>query len=88
MSSARDVAAWMLEEVMRSGYAEQESIGYEIVRRFGAGFVYDNENGNQAIGKDVLKEFRKLSADTIVWVRSGKAWRKREPSDDNSRMQD
>jgi hypothetical protein len=31
--------------------------------------VYENENGNLAINRQVLKEFRKLTEKTVVWER-------------------
>jgi hypothetical protein len=44
----------------------QETVVYEILDRFGEEFVYDNENGNLAIARPVLKEFRKLTEDSVV----------------------
>lgn len=39
----------------------KKDIVWKIQERFGQEFIHENENGNLAIGKDVLKEFRKLT---------------------------
>jgi len=83
-----DVADFMLAEVLTKGYVEQESMVWDIAKKCGSEFTYDNENGNPAIDKKVLKEFRKKSENLVVWVRSERAWRKRETYDEPSRMQD
>jgi len=88
MTDAASVAAWMLAELRREGALYQESAVSDIEDRFGDRFVYDNENGNRAIGKDVLAAFRKLSGDIVVWHRGERYWRLREAGDDPSRRQD
>jgi len=76
MTTAREVAEWMFSHFEASRYLYQESIVYKIKKGFGSDFVYANENGNLAISKDVLKEFRKLSEGKVVWERGDRAWRK------------
>lgn len=76
MTTAHEVAEWMFSHFETSKYLYQESIVYKIKKEFGPDFVYTNENGNYAIGKDVLKEFRKLSEGKVVWERGDRAWRK------------
>lgn len=49
--------------------------------------MYFNDNGNVAIGKDVLKEFRQLTEGVAVWIRGGRYWRKRERGDEPGRGQ-
>jgi hypothetical protein len=66
------------------GYLEHQYIIYEIESRFGDDFVYQNENGNLAIRKQVLAEFRALTPEA-VWSRSEKAWRTRQSGDDPNR---
>jgi hypothetical protein len=78
----------MLAEVMRTGYVEQESMVWDIAKRFGKEFIYDNENGNPAIDKKVLRAFKKKSNPTVVYSRSERAWRKRERYDEPGRRQD
>lgn len=80
-TTAADVARWMFGELERDGWLEQEVAVTEILDRFGEEFTYTNENGNLAIDRVVLKEFRKLTKDSAVWVRSDRAWRRREEDD-------
>ena len=63
-------------------------IPYEIARRFGEEFTYHNENGNLAIDRRVLKAFRKLTGDSVVWERGERLWRRREGYDQVGRQQD
>ena len=76
MATAKDVAKWMLDQLEGGQYLYQEMVVYKIKSEFGDDFTYLNANGNLAIGKDVLKEFRKLSEGIVVWERGEKAWRR------------
>lgn len=78
--TASDVAQWMLQEV-QDGALYQETAVYEIRDRFGKEFVYTNDNGNLAISRKVLKEFRKLTEKKVDWSRSEKGWFLRDPGD-------
>jgi hypothetical protein len=66
----------------------QDQVVEEIAERFGEEFTYENENGNPAIDKAVLKEFRKLSSEQVVWVRGERCWRLRERDDAAGRQQE
>ena len=79
--TAQDVARWMQQEVEAHGVLFQESAVYHIMRHFGTRFSRNNENGNPAIAKDVLREFRRLTTRTIVWVWLERYWRERRPGD-------
>jgi hypothetical protein len=87
VGNPKDVAAWMAQEVATRELYQDEAATY-IQRVFGAGFVYENSNGNLAISKDVLKEFSRINAGGVVWERRVKLWRKRNPHDDPGRSQD
>ena len=80
--TAEDVASWMLEEVRREGCLYQETAVHDIAERFGQQFAYVNDNGNMSIHRDVLAAFRALSGDSVVWDKSERLWRPREPFDD------
>ena len=85
--TAKDVAQHMLSVFRSAGELAQEDAVYEIEAKFGSDFVYENDNGNPAISKAVLNEFRKISPDA-VWERGMKLWRQRYDYDDpNSRGQ-
>jgi len=88
MFTAEDVANWMLSELEKDQILYQETAVSDIQERFGNSFVYDNPNGNLAISKEVLAEFRELTNDQVVWVRGERCWRFREKHDDPGRKQD
>lgn len=77
----------MAEELRRVRYLYQETVVYDIQSRFGDEFVYINENGNLAISREILQEFRKLTEDTVVWERGERYWRFRESYDSPGRRQ-
>jgi hypothetical protein len=54
--------------------------------RFGSDCVYENENGNLAIDRKVLSEFRKLTTDDVVWERGERLWRRREDYDPEGQL--
>jgi hypothetical protein len=83
--TARDAAEWMMERLKEVHYLQQSEAAGEIARRFGEEFVYENESGGLAIGRAVLKEFRKLNDKTVVWEGGEQQWRYREPYDEPGR---
>jgi hypothetical protein len=87
-SRAEEIAAWMLDELERVNYLYQETVVYQISAKFGKESTCINENGNLAIGKDVLSAFRKVSGDSVVWERGERMWRKRASYDSPGRQQD
>jgi hypothetical protein len=87
MTTAREVAEWMFGHFEKSKYLYQETVVYKIKKEFGPGFVYTNENGNLAIGKDILKEFRKISDNKVIWERGEKAWRMLREKENYKRRQ-
>jgi hypothetical protein len=87
MATPKDVAQWMLEELKRETYLYQNMVVYDIEEKFGEEFTHINDNGNPAIDQRVLKEFRKLTEQTVVWERGERLWRLREDYDDPGRRQ-
>jgi hypothetical protein len=82
------IAQWMLGQLGQGKRLYQEDAAGEIAERFGAEFIYENDNGNPAIDKRVLRAFKKISGDTVVWERWDFCWRKREATDAPSRKQE
>jgi hypothetical protein len=80
------IAQWMVDQMGDSHWLYQEVIVARMRKEFGEEFVYTNANGNWAISKGVLKEFRKLTEGKLVWDRSSRAWRRRKESDPAGRM--
>ena len=87
MASAKDVAEYMMRCLKKERFLYQEIIVYKIKDDFGDEFVYINQNGNLAINKRVLTEFRKLTEGKVVWDRGQGLWRKRESYDPPNRRQ-
>ena len=82
MAGVNDVAQWMLDELKRQqGWLAQDDAAASIAEKFGESFLHDNDNGNLAISREVLAAFRTLTSETVVWQRSERAWRWREPDD-------
>ncbi|MGK9261191.1 hypothetical protein KXS15_09530 [Sinorhizobium meliloti] len=82
--SARDVAQWMVDQMGTSARLYQETIVRKIKKHWGDDYVYKNQNGNLAISKEVLKEFKALTEESLVWERGERAWRRKRPGE-NSR---
>ena len=83
--TVQQVAEWMLEELKRQGKLHQDTVVFEIAEKFGGQFTYDKD-GKLAIRIDVLAAFRKLTKDSVVWVREDSYWRMREPHDGPGRL--
>jgi len=78
---AASVAHWMLNQINKKRELYQNEVVYQIEDKFGPQFVYENQAGNLAISREVLKEFRKLTEETVVWYRSELCWRIRSADD-------
>ncbi|MEW9697888.1 hypothetical protein [Paenibacillus sp. SI8] len=72
--TANEVAEWMFQELKSAGILYQEAAVAYIVRHYGEAFIYVNENGNQAIDKEVKKAFKKLHGGRAAWERDGFFW--------------
>jgi hypothetical protein len=89
MATVEDIAKWMFEEVKKKGTLglEQADAVLRIEKQFGKEFVYDNDNGNRAISRQVLAAFKRLTGGTVIWSRGEKAWRMRGPNDPKGKRQ-
>ncbi len=94
MATPKDVANWMLAQLDENDELLQIEAVAEIQRLFGPEFVSVGSNGEMAIDRRVLSQFRKLSGDTVVWVTGhggdywpGAHWRKRGTGDSPDRTQ-
>jgi hypothetical protein len=81
------IAKWMLTELNSVGVLYQDEAAHRISQDFGDDATYENENGNLAIAKPILTAFNKLTGKDVVWVRSERFWRRREPEDLPGRQQ-
>jgi hypothetical protein len=86
VATVKDVARWMQSEMERKGDLYQADAARDIESEFGKEFVYENERGNLAIDRRVLRAFRRLTEDTVVWMRWGRCWVKRGEHDPPGRQ--
>jgi hypothetical protein len=85
--SAMEVAQWMLAEFNRNGVLFHDIAVDRIRELFGFEFTHPVDDGYYGIDQDVLKEFRALTKDTVVWMPAKKYWRKRTEADRLERTQ-
>jgi len=76
--SVRDVAEWMLARVKDVGFLPQYLAAAMIRSDFGEDFVHRSKTLSLAINDDVLREFRKLSRDDVVWELREMRWALRQ----------
>ncbi|MDX9696339.1 MAG: hypothetical protein RBT49_11165 [Bacteroidales bacterium] len=74
MVTVTDVAQFMVDELKKQKFLYQEAIVFKIKQNFGEPFYYTNKNGNFAIAKEVLKEFKELTPD-VKWDSGERCWR-------------
>ena len=68
MTTAKEVATWMKEQMSESERLYQVEAVAGIESQFGSEFVYQSEVNELSINKNVLAHFRKLTGDDVVWV--------------------
>lgn len=73
---ASTVASWLLAQIeaVAPRHAYQNQLVARIRKDFGAEWSYQNDNGNWAISKEVLKEFGKLKYPNLQWHSGSQAW--------------
>lgn len=81
-TTKEEIAQWMIDQFKERRTITQESMVRLIIRTFGREWSYKNKNGNLAIHKDVLAEFRKLNDGSIVWDRAYRHWQVKKPKND------
>jgi hypothetical protein len=86
-ATLRQAAAWMYEKLYKPDGLYHEHTVYELEKKYQHAFTYTNDYGNVAIDRDLLKEFRAVSGDDVVWDRADRCWRKRTKRDKPGRMQ-
>lgn len=82
------VAKWMANQIEEHGELSQEDAKWEIERQFGDDFLHQNNSGNWVINPQVLKAFRRLTEQTVVWEKRERLWRRRAAEDAPGRIQE
>ena len=86
-SVAAEAARLMTEQVRAHGELLQLDAVALLVEHFGEQCVYENENGNFGIHRDILSVFKKQTGDDVVWDRGGLLWRRRQDYDPHGKRQ-
>ena len=76
MTSAAEIALWMMNHIReRAPKAVYQSTVVATIRStYGAEWSYTNDNGNWAIDRKVLAEFKKIKTPDVVWNMGGQYW--------------
>ncbi|MGB5115738.1 MAG: hypothetical protein WBO26_02050 [Providencia rettgeri] len=82
---ATEIAAWMQSQLEKDGCLYQEDAVDFLVKNAQESFLKENADGNLVLTPPVLNAFKKLNADTVVWVRPDLYWRFRVAEDEDGR---
>lgn len=85
MSDAAAAAKWMQAQIDRDGCLYQDDVVDRLVRIGQEDLLRENADGNLVVGAALLNAFRKLNAETVVWVKPDFYWRTRVAEDEPSR---
>ncbi|HHR6132281.1 TPA: DUF6953 family protein [Providencia alcalifaciens] len=82
---ATEIATWMQSQLEKDGCLYQEDAVDFLVKNAQEFFLKENADGNLVLTPPVLNAFKKLNADTVVWVRPDLYWRFRVAEDEDGR---
>jgi len=83
--NAPEVSMWMRSQLENEGCLYQDDVVDYLVRAGAESLLRENSDGNLALERKLLNEFRKLTQDDVVWVKPEKYWRFRVPEDEPGR---
>ena len=72
--TAKEVAIWLANEIKRCGAMERSRATQKIEDRFDKSFLTLSEGGQKLIKEQVLRHFRVIKHDSIVWNEGRQAW--------------
>ena len=82
---AKTVATWMLTELQNNECIYQDDVVDFIIKSKDESLLRENSDGNQVLNRQLLNEFKKLTATDVVWVSPDLYWRFRVPEDEEGR---
>lgn len=82
---AQEAAKWMLSELEREDCLYQDDVVDFLVKSKADHLLRENSDGNLALERPLLNEFRKLTEKSVVWVVPERYWRYRVPEDEPGR---
>ncbi|WP_311747192.1 DUF6953 family protein [Proteus terrae] len=80
-----EVADWMQKQLEKESCLYQEDVVDFLVKNKLESFLKENADGNLVLIPSVLNAFKKLNADSVVWVKPDLYWRFRVPEDEDGR---
>lgn len=80
-----EVADWMQKQLEKESCLYQEDVVDFLVKNKLESFLKENADGNLVLTPSVLNAFKKLNADSVVWVKPDLYWRFRVPEDEDGR---
>jgi hypothetical protein len=78
---AEVIALWMLSMFRKTGGLTQKQAVWGIRELYGAQYLMTSARGRQTLPQPILKAFKRLDPDGIVWSTHRRAWRPRQPED-------
>lgn len=75
----------MVDKLEMDGCLYQDDIVDYLVRNDNEDFLRENSDGNLVLDRSLLKRFKDLTSDNVVWVQSDFYWRYRVLEDDTGR---
>ena len=75
----------MVDKLEMDGCLYQDDIVDYLVRNDNEDLLRENSNGNLVLDRSLLKRFKDLTSDNVVWVQSDFYWRYRVLEDDTGR---
>lgn len=82
---APDATLWMLSKLKQDGCIYQDDVVDYLVKANAEDLLRENADGNLVVGAPLLKAFREVTEDSVVWVKPDKYWRWRVPEDEPGR---
>jgi len=82
-----DVAAWMVRFFMQNGYLHRDVAVSGIIQNFDEKYIVIYTDLNCRIRSDVLRYFRELTGNEVVWCQGYRMWRLRGAQDLPGRRQ-
>ncbi len=76
---------WMLELLKRDKCLYQDDVVDYLVKNKSEDLLVENADGNLAIGRQILNQFLKHTAENVVWVKPQRYWRYRVAEDEPGR---
>lgn len=76
---------WMMAQLEHDDCLYQEDVVDHLVKLDNEQFLKENAEGNLVLSIPVITQFRKVSGDTVVWVKPERYWRYRVNEDEPGR---